>query len=136
MPASLASSLSATTRPAGSIRARDLRGTSAKRQNDEEKNDDSRFGLANRIGCWFNGLYLHLQLPSVSRTSSARMIVVSGACAKAIPYFIFRASLTLHVIRARYQIMQTILGPFHPDLENSLVEEILNYKEADLLARC
>ena len=30
--------------------------------------------------------------------------------------------------------MQTILGPFNPDLENSLVEEILKYKDADLLS--
>jgi len=29
--------------------------------------------------------------------------------------------------------MQTILGPFHPDLENGLVEEILKYKNADIL---
>ena len=29
--------------------------------------------------------------------------------------------------------MQTILGPFHPDLENGLVEEILKHKSADLL---
>ena len=29
--------------------------------------------------------------------------------------------------------MQTILGPFHPHLENSLVEEILNYKNTDPL---
>ena len=29
--------------------------------------------------------------------------------------------------------MQTILGPFHPDLENALVEEILNFKQQDLL---
>ncbi|HEY2919291.1 MAG TPA: PD-(D/E)XK nuclease family protein [Candidatus Binatia bacterium] len=30
--------------------------------------------------------------------------------------------------------MQTILGPFHPDLENALVDEILKYKAADLLS--
>src|SRR5258705_6050026 len=30
--------------------------------------------------------------------------------------------------------MQTILGPFNPDLEDSLVEEILKYKDADLLS--
>ena len=41
----------------------------------------SRFSLANRIGCWFNGLYLHLQLPSVSRTSSGRIIDVALALA-------------------------------------------------------
>ena len=29
--------------------------------------------------------------------------------------------------------MQTILGPFHPDLENALVDEILRHKNADLL---
>ena len=29
--------------------------------------------------------------------------------------------------------MQTILGPFHPDLENALVDQILQYKKADLL---
>ena len=29
--------------------------------------------------------------------------------------------------------MQTILGPFHPDLENAFVDEILKYKNADLL---
>ena len=29
--------------------------------------------------------------------------------------------------------MQTILGPFHPDLESAFVDEILKYKEADLL---
>ncbi len=29
--------------------------------------------------------------------------------------------------------MQTILGPFHPDLENALVDEILKHKKADLL---
>ncbi|MBM4296465.1 MAG: hypothetical protein FJ143_01860, partial [Deltaproteobacteria bacterium] len=28
--------------------------------------------------------------------------------------------------------MRTILGPFHPDLEDALVDEILRYKEADL----
>ncbi len=30
--------------------------------------------------------------------------------------------------------MQTILGPFHPDLENALVEEIVKHKRADLLS--
>src|SRR6266496_4734413 len=30
--------------------------------------------------------------------------------------------------------MQTILGPFHPDLENALVDEILKYKAVDLLS--
>ena len=30
--------------------------------------------------------------------------------------------------------MQAILGPFHPHLENSLVEEILQYKATDLLS--
>jgi ATP-dependent helicase/nuclease subunit B len=30
--------------------------------------------------------------------------------------------------------MQTVLGPFHPDLENALVEEILKYKNEDPLA--
>jgi ATP-dependent helicase/nuclease subunit B len=30
--------------------------------------------------------------------------------------------------------MRTILGPFHPDLENALVEEILKHKRADLLS--
>ena len=29
--------------------------------------------------------------------------------------------------------MQAILGPFHPHLENALVEEICKYKNADLL---
>jgi len=29
--------------------------------------------------------------------------------------------------------MQTILGPFHPDLENAFVDEILSHKKADLL---
>ena len=29
--------------------------------------------------------------------------------------------------------MQTILGPFHPDLENAFVDEILRHKKADLL---
>jgi ATP-dependent helicase/nuclease subunit B len=29
--------------------------------------------------------------------------------------------------------MQTILGPFHPDLENAFVDKILEYKKADLL---
>jgi len=29
--------------------------------------------------------------------------------------------------------MRTILGPFHPDLENIFVEEILKYKQADFL---
>ena len=29
--------------------------------------------------------------------------------------------------------MQTVLGPFHPDLEDALVAEILKYKDADLL---
>src|SRR5918992_2335976 len=29
--------------------------------------------------------------------------------------------------------MQTILGPFHPQLENALVEEICKYKDSDLL---
>lgn len=29
--------------------------------------------------------------------------------------------------------MQTILGPFHPNLENALVEQILKYKKTDLL---
>ncbi|MGH7851809.1 MAG: PD-(D/E)XK nuclease family protein, partial [Candidatus Binatia bacterium] len=29
--------------------------------------------------------------------------------------------------------MQTILGPFHPDLENAFVDEILKYKNTDLL---
>ena len=30
--------------------------------------------------------------------------------------------------------MKTIIGPFHPDLEEALVQEIQSYKEADLLA--
>jgi ATP-dependent helicase/nuclease subunit B len=30
--------------------------------------------------------------------------------------------------------MQTILGPFHPDLENALVDEILKHKKVDLLS--
>ena len=30
--------------------------------------------------------------------------------------------------------MQTILGPFHPDLENAFVDEILRHKKADLLS--
>ena len=29
--------------------------------------------------------------------------------------------------------MQAILGPFHPHLENSLIEEILEYKNTDPL---
>ena len=29
--------------------------------------------------------------------------------------------------------MQTILGPFHPDLENALVDEIAGHKDTDLL---
>ena len=30
--------------------------------------------------------------------------------------------------------MQTILGPFHPDLENAFVDEVLKHKNADLLS--
>jgi ATP-dependent helicase/nuclease subunit B len=30
-------------------------------------------------------------------------------------------------------MMKTILGPFHPDLENAFVDEILKYKKSDLL---
>lgn len=29
--------------------------------------------------------------------------------------------------------MHIILGPFHPDLENAIVEDILQHKKADLL---
>jgi ATP-dependent helicase/nuclease subunit B len=49
-----------------------------------------------------------------------------------VPYFIL-TGIEFDFPGPRLFNMQTVLGPFHPDLENTLVSAILKHKEADLL---
>jgi ATP-dependent helicase/nuclease subunit B len=93
-----------------------------KAENNDEKKTKA-FRKWHGVGCWFN---------------ASRALFQDTRCGVAI-----RLALTTTLFHSNFvppftgpgqkAIMQTILGPFHPDLENAFVDEILRHKTADLL---
>src|SRR5215469_3563283 len=83
-------------------------------------------------GFWFNALSADLQLNAHGRCElngeSSRSILL--ALLTSLSHIDCRSPLPVFIDSVA---MQTILGPFYPDLETALVDQLLACKAADLL---